>query len=554
MQEIKSFILLILSLFTNCFNRFVSFSIGYNKLRGTIPGTLSRFTNMRLFAMKNEITWVDPSLCKLTGWMNGEVGKIMAAGGNGCYGILCPVGTYNSYGFQTTGGDGMCLECPKGEFAGQTGCIGITDDSVTTEKRIIDKIYVETGGTNWTKGANWNTGPICSYEGISCLNEDANEGVEEINLAGFGLINNIPTQIYQLPSLKKVDFSNNIVSLSFDGIAKAASLEEIVINFADMKKVDGVSSAPALKKVNHWFRRLLFISFVTPSLISFFQLHISHNSFTKGSIPDELYTIEALELLDIGNNGFDGSLPGDIANLVNLQGFYAGSNDITGTIPEEISQLTALTDLVLSSNRMSGEIPNSLADIAPLRKLYLNGQREFGGFTGPVPDFSASLHLHEIDLSHNSLSGSIPISFLAAVRSSGSHDDYAYDSINLSSNQITGAIPEDFNDFVGLFMNLAGNRITSVPDALCDDDNEFMDGLVGNLTENKCDAILCPPGTFHPLGRQTDVSAPCQPCPGSSTEDRIFEAQYYGMFKCMSVSEERKTLEQIYDLIFQKGK
>ena len=211
---------------------------------------------MRLFAMKNEITWVDQSLCKLSGWMNGEVGKIAAAGGNGCYGILCPVGTYNSYGFQTTGGDGACLECPNGKFAGQTGCIGITDESVTTEKRIIDKIYVETGGTNWTKGANWNTGPICSYEGITCLSEDSNEGVEEINLAGFGLINNIPTQIYQLPSLKKVDFSNNIVSLSFDGIAKAASLEEIVINFADMKTVDGVSGAPALKKVNHWFRRL----------------------------------------------------------------------------------------------------------------------------------------------------------------------------------------------------------------------------------------------------------------------------------------------------------
>ena len=105
----------------------------------------------------------------------------------------------------------------------------------------------------------------------------------------------------------------------------------------------------------------------------------------------------------------------------------------------------------------------------------------------------------------------------------------------------------------GLFVNVAGNRITSVPGVLCDDDNEFMDGLVGNLTENKCNAILCPPGTSHPVGRQTSVSAPCQPCPGSTNEDRVSQAPYYGMFKCMSVSEERKTLEQIYELIFQKG-
>jgi hypothetical protein len=60
------------------------------------------------------------------------------------------------------------------------------------------------------------------------------------------------------------------------------------------------------------------------------QLHISHNSFPEGSIPVELYSMETLELLDIGYNGFNGSLSGDIANLKNLQEFYAGGNDITG--------------------------------------------------------------------------------------------------------------------------------------------------------------------------------------------------------------------------------
>lgn len=512
-------------------DQLMAIDIGYNKFHGTVPDTLSRFTNMRLLAMKNEITKVDPALCTLTGWINGEVGKIITAGGNGCDAILCPVGTYNTYGRQTSGGDGACLSCPDGKFAGQTGCIGITDESLTTEKRIIDKIYVETGGSNWTKGKNWETGAICSYEGITCASNSTNEGVEEINLSGFGLINNIPTEIYRLSSLTKVDFSNNVVGLSFDGISNAASLEEIVISFADLSNVDGISGAPALKK-----------------------LRISHNTFPKGSIPDELYSIDTLELLDISYNGFSGSLPGDLTNLVNLQELYAGSNDITGTIPDEIAELSVLTSLVLSANRMSGEIPNSLEDIAPLRELHLNGQRDFGGFTGPIPDFNSSLHLHVIDFSKNSLTGSIPTSFLALVRSSASHDVYAYDTIDLSSNQITGALPESWNDFVGLFANVAGNRITDVPDVLCDDDNEFMDNLVGNLTTNKCDAILCPPGTSHPVGRQTDASVPCQPCPGTTIEERELQAPYYGMFKCQAISGERSTLEQIYELIFQKGK
>jgi hypothetical protein len=85
----------------------------------------------------------------------------------------------------------------------------------------------------------------------------------------------------------------------------------------------------------------------------------------------------------------------------------------------------------LSFNRMSGEIPNELEDITSLRQLRLNGQRDFGGFTGPVPSFAKSEHLHDIDLSKNSLTGSIHNDFLQTVRKSGRHEDYAYSTIIL---------------------------------------------------------------------------------------------------------------------------
>ncbi len=98
--------------------------------------------------------------------------------------------------------------------------------------------------------------------------------------------------------------------------------------------------------------------------------------------------------------------------------------------------------------------------------------------------------------------------------------------------------------------SLTGNRISGVPVELCDDDDEFMHGLIGNLTKNKCDAILCPPGTSSPLGRQDAIDSPCQPCPGSSSEERIEQAPYFGMLACDSTSKERKTLTQLHDLIF----
>jgi hypothetical protein len=74
---------------------------------------------------------------------------------------------------------------------------------------------------------------------------------------------------------------------------------------------------------------------------------------------------------------------------------------------------------------MSGDIPNELEKISTLKYLNLAGQRDFGGFSGRIPSFNASAHLHEIDISRNSLTGSIPTDFLLAVRTSASHDDYS---------------------------------------------------------------------------------------------------------------------------------
>ncbi|KAL7553700.1 hypothetical protein ACHAWF_017020 [Thalassiosira exigua] len=509
--------------------------IGYNQFTGQVPDSLKRFTNMRFEAVKNRISGVAPGLCSSRGWFNGEVGKVIDQGGNGCAAILCPKGTYNDYGRARSNNDGDCLDCPTNQYAGSTGCDangdGVVDDvTANLEKNILDKLFISTGGKNWTKGGDsWADGPVCGYEGVTCISGDtsANEGVTEINVAGFGLTSEIPTQIYQLPMLKKVDFSNNAVDLGFDGIASATKLEWIYIDDADLVEVSGVSDAPALTK-----------------------LHIARNSFPDGTIPSELYDISTIESLAIGFNGFSGSISPDIAKLKNLKEFWAGNNDITGSIPTEFSQVPQLVELVLSGNRMSGEIPNELENIDALKLLHLNKQRDFGGFTGPLPSFKNAQHLHNLDFSKNSLTGSIPDDFMESVRKSGSHDIYAYDSIDISSNQITGDVPADWDDFVGLFAKMDNNRITGVPGVLCDDDDEFMEGMVGQLSENKCDAILCPPGTFAELGRQASVDVPCEQCPGDTDAQRREQAPYYGSLKCKPISGERKILEQLYDKIF----
>lgn len=239
--------------------------ISFNGFTGTVPAELNRFSKMKLNAIRTKITKVDEALCGMSDWWNGEVGLVADSDRDesGCDAILCPKGTYNEFGRAKSGPGGACLDCDGGKYAGQTTCDGTTDtddnEEYNQDKKILDKLYVETGGKNWTGADNWGQGgAVCSYEGVTCVDgSDKNEGVKSIDLAGFGLVNTIPSEIWKLSSLESVVFSDNVVDLSFEDIGQANKIRNITISSADVHSLKGISKAPAtLRHVSKRFYSL----------------------------------------------------------------------------------------------------------------------------------------------------------------------------------------------------------------------------------------------------------------------------------------------------------
>ena len=81
-------------------------------------------------------------------------------------------------------------------------------------------------------------------------------------------------------------------------------------------------------------------------------------------------------------------------------------------------------------------------------------------------------------------------------------------TIYLQGNAISGTIPAALGKFSHLDIDLAGNKIESIPPELCEK-RGWMGGLV---EEYKCNAILCPVGTYSSEGREVGNDSECRPC------------------------------------------
>jgi Leucine-rich repeat (LRR) protein len=483
-----------------------------NEIVGSIPSELKNFGNLTIYLEGNKIDAIPSDLCTMDDWMNGEVGKV-----GSCDAILCPTGFWNLYGKASVREGASCLPCASSTVFGSTSC-GSNEDPFP-EKTILDSLFKLTGGERyWYSSAGWtdNTLGICFREGITCsgnLSNNSNAGVTEILLPLNGLGGVIPPSIFDIPNLRVINLSENEVDISFADIAKATNLEVLQMANTKLKSLAGIEKAP----------------------LSLYKLDFAGNDMS-GTIPSELFKLSNVKTLLLGTNHFSGTISSSITGLSNIMTLDISNNEITGLLPTELGLMTTLSALMLGINQLSGVLVTEIGRLTDLTMLSLAAQRSSDKLSGALVAFNTSPKLSYLDLSDNAITGLIPGDFLSGVNPSKDI------TVNLSGNNITGAVPASLDRFQLLDIDLTGNKIDTLPGDFCDNGG-WMDG---NVDVYGCDAIVCRPGTAAEFGRQVDSGSECQSCPGGEQD-----APYFGATECMAsgVEADRNILMALYQAL-----
>jgi len=179
------------------------------------------------------------------------------------------------------------------------------------------------------------------------------------------------------------------------------------------------------------------------------------------SLPNEIGSLTGLQTFQvIGSNAFPaGSLPASFTNLTAITTLHLESTAISALPDNLFTALKSVTTLALVKNtQMGSNVPSSVFQI-PLQNMVITGQN----ISNPLQAISSSSSLQSslkfIDLSGDSLTGTIPssISSLSALT-----------ELHLDTNALQSPLPPTFPSSLQI-ISLSGNAGINgtVPASLC---------------------------------------------------------------------------------------
>lgn len=294
------------------------------------------------------------------------------------------------------------------------------------------------------------------------------DGFGSMSLLSFlGLGNNlltgsIPASFFGLTNLLVLGLDDNLLESEIDLFAKLNQMQKLYIE-------DNLIKGQITEEM------------ISGGWKEMVDLDVSVNRL-EGPIPANIWSMGALEVVDLHGNDFLGTIPPIESVHENLFFLALQDNSLNMQIPETINNLINLKHLDVSANRLSLPFPATMSQMKNMVSLY-TGINGFGDH--PVPDFIQSMtNLRELSMKQNSLTGEIP-TFLGGLSNLQVLDlDFnklrgaipfelgrlsSLDMLMLNRNFLTGTIPRTFlglNDIDVILLD--GNEITGNASAICD--------------------------------------------------------------------------------------
>jgi hypothetical protein len=107
------------------------------------------------------------------------------------------------------------------------------------------------------------------------------------------------------------------------------------------------------------------------------------------------------------------------------------NNRLTSALPDTLRFCRVFITIHLASNALTGPLPQFLEDFEFSNGLYLNRYQ----FTSNLLSFANNLHLRNLDLYDNQISGAICSDFLQRV------NKVSFGTLSLGYDKISGSIP-----------------------------------------------------------------------------------------------------------------
>ena len=215
----------------------------------------------------------------------------------GCDAILCGRGTFNRDGRAET--EGACKPCSDDfAFLGATKC----ESAEMEDWEIMWTVYDELAGNKWTirdgwqifetEASNVSTAVICDdFFGVQCTNGK----ISSVSLPDNELFGTVPNEIFALPFLEELDLSNNNIQIdNFFGAARAKAMSYLRLSNVKIEGIEGIGQLTNLE-----------------------YLHLDGMSISM-LLPEEVFDLTNLRVLDMQHSGFQGPLPSLLGRLSNL--------------------------------------------------------------------------------------------------------------------------------------------------------------------------------------------------------------------------------------------